>query len=80
MTVTFWASVGVLPLALTGLLGATALLARLRIGRTTTLCWAWVTAVLGVATLPLGLLATAGAGVVIALLSRDDARKWTAPR
>jgi hypothetical protein len=80
MKVMFWASLGVLPLALAGLLGAAALLARRRIGRTTTLCWAWVTALLGLAMLPLGLLATAGAGAVIALLSRDDARRWTAPR
>jgi hypothetical protein len=80
MTVMFWASVGILPLALTGLLGAVALLARRRVGRTTTLCRAWVTAVLGLAMLPVGLLATAGAGAVIALLARDDARQWTAPR
>lgn len=78
MTFMFWASIGVLPLALTGLLGATALLARRPVGRTTTLCWAWVTAALGLALLPLGLLATAGAVVVIVLLAREDARQWTA--
>lgn len=80
MTVTLWASVGIIPLALTGLLGAAALLARHRVGRTTTLCWAWVTAALGLVMLPIGLLATAGAGAVIFLLARDDARQWTAPR
>ncbi|HUP99354.1 MAG TPA: hypothetical protein VM093_02740 [Aeromicrobium sp.] len=78
MRLMFWTSVAILPLALAGLLGATALLARRRVGRTTTLCWAWATAALGLALLPLGLLATAGAGAVIALLARDDARQWTA--
>jgi hypothetical protein len=80
MTFTLWASVAILPLALTGLLGAAALLARHRVGRTTTLCWAWATAALGLVMLPIGLLATAGAGAVIFLLARDDARQWTAPR
>jgi hypothetical protein len=80
MTVTYWASIGILPLALTGLLGGAALLARRRLGRTATLCWAWVTAGLGLAMLPLGLLATAGAGAVIFLLARDDARQWTGSR
>lgn len=77
MRVTFWASIVVLPLAFAGLLGAAALLAQRRIGRTATLGWAWVTAALGLVMLPIGLLATAGAGAVIVLLARDDARRWT---
>lgn len=80
MQVSFWASVVILPLALAGVLGGLALLARRRIGRTATLWWAWTTAVLGLVMLPVGLLATAGAGAVIALLLRDDARQWTASR
>lgn len=80
MQVSFWASVVILPLALAGILGGIALLARRRIGRTTTLWWAWTTALLGVVLLPVGLLATAGAGAVIVLLRRDDARRWTASR
>lgn len=80
MQISYWASVVVLPLALTGILGGLALLARRRIGRTATLWWAWTTAVLGLVMLPVGLLATAGAGAVIMLLLRDDARRWTASR
>jgi hypothetical protein len=80
MHVAFWASLVILPLALAGILGGIALLARRRIGRTATLWWAWTTAVLGVVMLPVGLLATAGAGAVIVLLLRDDARRWTASR
>jgi hypothetical protein len=78
MTVTFWMSVALLPLAVAGLLGASLLLAQRRVGRTATLCWAWATAALGLVLLPIGLLATAGAGAVIFLLARDDARQWTA--
>ena len=70
----------ILPLALAGILGGIALLARCRVGRTATLGWAWTTAVLGLVMLPVGLLATAGAGAVIVLLRRDDARRWTASR
>lgn len=77
MRVLLWVSVGILPLAVAGLLGAVALLARRRIGRTATLVWAWAMAALGVLMLPLGLLAMAGAGVVIVSLGRDDARQWT---
>ena len=80
MQLSFWASVVILPLALAGILGGIALLARRRIGRTATLCWAWATATLGLVMLPIGLLATAGAGAVIVLLRRDDARQWTASR
>lgn len=80
MQVSYWASVVVLPLAIAGILGGIALLARRRIGRTATLWWAWTTAVLGLVMLPVGLLATAGAGAVIMLLLRDDARRWTASR
>ena len=80
MRLSFWVSVVILPLALAGILGGIALLARRRIGRTATLSWAWATAVLGLAMLPIGLLATAGAGAVIVLLRRDDARQWTASR
>jgi hypothetical protein len=80
MRVSFWASLVILPLALAGILGGIALLARRRIGRTATLWWAWTTAVLGLVMLPVGLLATAGAGAVIVLLLRDDARRWTASR
>jgi len=77
MKATLWYSVAVLPLALAGLLGAFALLARRRVGRIATLVWAWVAALLGLVTFPIGLLATAGAGTVIVLLLRDDARDWT---
>lgn len=77
MQVMLWASVMILPIALAGVLGAAALLARRRIGRTATLAWAWATAIIGLMLLPIGLLATAGAGWVIALLRRDDARAWT---
>ncbi|HJR89471.1 MAG TPA: hypothetical protein VJ782_04855 [Aeromicrobium sp.] len=80
MQISFWASVVILPLALAGVLGGIALLARRRIGRTATLWWAWTTAALGLVMLPIGLLATAGAGAVIVLLLRDDARQWTASR
>ena len=80
MQVSFWASVVILPLALAGILGGLALLAQRRVGRTVTLWWAWVTALLGVVMLPVGLLATAGAGAVIVLLRRDDARRWTTSR
>lgn len=80
MEVTFWASVVIVPLALAGILGGIALLARRRSGRTATLWWAWTTAALGLVLLPVGLLATAGAGAVIVLLRRDDARRWTASR
>ena len=80
MQLSFWASVVILPLAVAGVLGGIALLARLRIGRAATLVWAWTTALLGVVMLPVGLLATAGAGAVIVLLRRDDARQWTASR
>jgi len=80
MQVSFWVSVAILPLALAGILGGIALLARRRIGRTATLCWAWTTAAIGLILLPVGLLATAGAGTVIVLLLRDDARRWTASR
>lgn len=80
MQVSFWASVVILPLALAGILGGIALLAQRRIGRTVTLCCAWATALLGVVLLPVGLLATAGAGAVIVLLRRDDARQWTTSR
>lgn len=80
MQVSFWASVVILPLGLAGVLAGVALLARRRIGRTATLWWAWTTAVLGLVMLPVGLLATAGAGAVIVLLLRDDARQWTASR
>lgn len=77
MKVTLWFSVAVLPLALTGLVGAVALLARRPVGRIATLIWAWVAALLGLVMFPVGLLATAGAGTVIVLLLRDDARDWT---
>lgn len=77
MQVTLWVSIALLPLALTGLLGAIALLARRRIGRATTLVWAWAAALMGLIMFPVGLLATAGAGAVIVLLLRDDARAWT---
>lgn len=80
MQVSFWASVVILPLALLGILGGLALLGRRGVGRTATLAWAWVTAVLGLVMLPVGLLATAGAAAVIVLLLRDDARRWTASR
>ena len=80
MQVSFWVSVAILPLALAGVLGGIALLARRRVGRTATLWWAWITAALGLTpfAFPLGLLATAGAGAVIVLLRREDARRWTA--
>jgi hypothetical protein len=77
MKVTLWVSIALLPLALTGLVGAAALLARRRIGRATTLVWAWVAGLMGLIMFPLGPLATAGAGTVIVLLLRDDARAWT---
>jgi len=77
MTVTFWLSIALLPLAATGVLGATALLARRPIGRVTTLVWAWAAAFVGLIMFPVGILATAGAGAVIVLLLRDDARSWT---
>jgi hypothetical protein len=80
MQMSFWASMVILPLAFAGVLGGIALLARRRIGRTATLWWAWTTALLGVVMLPVGLVATAGAGAVIVLLRRDDARQWTASR
>jgi len=80
MQLSFWVSVVVLPLAVAGVLAGTALLARRRAGRTVTLWWAWLTAALGLVMLPVGLLATAGAGAVILLLRRDDARRWTASR
>lgn len=80
MQLSFWVSVVILPLAIAGVLAGTALLARRRAGRTVTLWWAWLTAALGVVALPVGLLATAGAGAVILLLRRDDARRWTASR
>jgi hypothetical protein len=80
MQISFWASVTILPLALVGVLAGVALLARRRVGRTATLGWAWTTAALGLFMLPVGLLATAGAGTVIVLLRRDDARQWTASR
>jgi MFS family permease len=78
MTVTFWLSIALLPLALAGVLGATALLARRPLGRITTLVWAWAAAFVGLVMFPVGILATAGAGAVIVLLLRDDARSWTA--
>jgi hypothetical protein len=78
MTVTFWLSIALLPLALAGVLGATALLARRPLGRITTLVWAWAAALVGLVMFPVGILATAGAGAVIVLLLRDDARSWTA--
>jgi hypothetical protein len=77
MTVTFWLSIALLPLAATGVLGASALLARRPIGRIATLVWAWAAAFVGLIMFPLGILATAGAGAVIVLLLRDDARSWT---
>jgi len=77
MTVTFWLSIVLLPLAATGVLGATALLARRPIGRIATLVWAWAAAFVGLIMFPVGILATAGAGAVIVLLLRDDARSWT---
>jgi MFS family permease len=77
MTVTFWLSIALLPLAATGVLGATALLARRPIGRVTTLVWAWAAAFVGLIMFPVGILATAGAGAVIVLLLREDARSWT---
>jgi len=80
MQVSFWGSVVILPLALAGILGGIALLTRRRVGRTATLWWAWTTALLGLVMLPVGLLATAGAGAVIVLLLREDARQWTASR
>ena len=80
MQLSFWVSVVVLPLAIAGVLAGTALLARRRIGRTATLWWAWLTAALGLVMIPVGLVATAGAGAVIVLLRRDDARRWTASR
>jgi len=80
MQFSFWGSLVILPLALAGIIGGIALLARRRTGRTATLWWAWTTAALGVVMLPVGLLATAGAGTVIVLLRRDDARRWTASR
>ncbi len=80
MQISLWGSVVILPLALAGIIGGIALLSRRRIGRTATLWWAWTTAALGLVMLPVGLLATAGAGTVIVLLRRDDARQWTASR
>lgn len=80
MRVTLWVSVGVLPLAVAGLVGAIALLARRPVGRVATLAWAWVASGIGLVLFPVGLLATAGAGTVILLLLRDDARAWTAVR
>jgi len=77
MKVTFWLSIALLPLAATGVLGATALLARRPIGRIATLVWAWAAAFVGLVMFPVGILATAGAGAVIVLLLRDDARSWT---
>lgn len=77
MTVLLWVSVALLPLAVAGVLGATALLLRRPVGRTVTLVWAGASAALGVPLLPLGLLVMAGAGAVIVLLFRDDARRWT---
>lgn len=77
MKVTFWLSIVLLPLAATGVLGATALLARRPIGRIATLVWAWAAAFVGLVMFPVGILATAGAGAVIVLLLRDDARSWT---
>jgi len=77
MKVTFWLSIALLPLAVTGFVGGTALLARRRIGRIATLVWAWAAAFVGLIMFPVGILATAGAGAVIVLLLRDDARSWT---
>ena len=78
MQVTFWLSVALVPLALLGLLGAFALLARRPVGRSITLVWAWAAAFVGLIMFPLGLLAIAGAAAVIISLLRDDARVWMA--
>ena len=78
MTATLWVSIAILPVALTGLLGAIALLARRPVGRAATLVRAWIAGLMGLILFPIGLLATAGAGTVIVLLLRDDARAWTA--
>jgi hypothetical protein len=81
MQVTLWFSIALLPLAMAGLVGAVALLSRRRVGRLATLVWAWIAGLIGLLMFPIGLLATAGAGTVIVLLLRDDARAWTgAPR
>jgi hypothetical protein len=76
--VLYWVSVAIIPLAIVGLLGGVALLARLRFGRTTLIVWGWAMALVGLLLLPLGLLATAGAIAVIVLLRRDDVRAWIA--
>lgn len=78
MRLLFWVSVAIIPLAIIGLLGGVALLARLPFGRITLIVWGWATAIVGLLLLPLGLLATAGAVAVIVLLRRDDVRAWIA--
>lgn len=77
MRLVLWVAVALVPLALVGFVGAAALLARRRIGRSATLVWAWIAAGVGLLLFPIGLLALAGAGTVIVLLSRDDARAWS---
>jgi hypothetical protein len=78
MQVMFWISIVILPVAAIGLLGGIAVLARLRIGRTALIVWAWAMGVVGLFLLPLGLAATAGAVVVLLSLRRADARDWLA--
>lgn len=80
MRVAAWLFWAVLPLAAVGLLGGIALLAGLRIGRPALIGWAWTSAVVGLLTVPLGLVAIAAAVVVIGLLRRDDVRSWRSPR
>ncbi len=77
MQAAFWGCLVALPLAITGLGAGLSLLARLRVGRVATLALSWITAAVGIVTLPPGLLATGAAVAVIVLLNRDEARAWT---
>jgi hypothetical protein len=76
MQISLWSSLVMLPLALVGILVGAALLSRRRTSRRAALWWAWATATVGILMLPFGLPAV----VVIVLLLRDDARRWTASR
>ena len=74
----FWACLVLVPLAAAGLAAGLSLLARLPIGRASTLALAWITAAAGVVLIPFGLLGTGAAVAVIVLLNRDESRAWTA--
>jgi hypothetical protein len=76
MTVAFWASLAMLPLAAAGLVAGLTLLARVPAGRVATLALAWITAAAGVVLVPFGLLGTGAAIAVIVLLNRDESRAW----